>query len=1117
MAREQGPAPEIAPGSPFVGRRKEMRQLALALDETISGRGGVVLVAGEPGIGKTRTAQELADHARRIGVRVLVGRCHEGEGAPAYWPWIQIVRAYAEDADPSTLSSAMGRGAADVAQVEGRFAGAVVPPPVESAQARFLLFDSLTTFFRNAARSQPLMLVLDDLHCADAASLLLLQFLAQQNGDVSLLIIGTYRDTDAWAPGTVEETIAELARQPHARRLQLRGLDEDDVARLIGWIAGNPPARALVARVHEETGGNPFFITEVVRLLDIEEWRTPEGGFVPSQGVQEIIGRRLRRLSAECNEVLTLAAVLGREFDVAALLRSSDLEAERVLGALDEAAHAHLVGELAGSLGRMRFTHALIRESLYRILDAPRRIRLHRRVGQVLEDIYGGHPEPHLAELAYHFFQAAPAGDAERAVTYAERAARRAFESLAYEEAVAHYTRALQGLELACPADAAHRCELLLALGGAQVPAGEAERARGTFERAAEVARTVRKPELLARAALGYGARSDPLQLNVHLIGLLEEALRALDGCDSALRARVLARLARELGSGERGASLALQAAEMARRLGDRGLLTSVLIDKRFALWGPDDLETRLGEATEILGSAEGSGLREMALVAHLYRVIDLLELGRIVEVDRELKVLAREAEELRQPWYQQHAAALGAMRARLDGRYDDAERLARQALEHGLRAQDPSAPTTYAGHVAELCRERGGLGDMEADLKRFSRDYPALGLVGYVLPWLYSELGREADARAEFDHLAARDFTDIPRDMNWLGALVLLSEACAFLVDGPRAARLYELLRPHAARVVVVGFGALCFGSASLYLGRLAATLSRWEDAERHFDEALGLNRRLGTRPFVAHTQHAYAAMLLARRLPGDVDAAVELLSQALTTAQALGMTRLAEKLSVHEALSSPARPPSAPAARGGADNLLRWEGDYWTIGYEGAILRLRDMRGLHYLAELLGNPGRELLAAELVSGCRRGRKAAPGVGAAEAACRGSDDAGEVLDGRTIAAYKDRLHDLQDALSEARAFNDPARAARIQDETDFILRQLAQAVGLGGRKRKAGSYVERTRVNVRKGIKAALRKVAQSHSALGRHLAATVRTGTLCSYNPDPRVAASWKILRVS
>jgi len=404
----------------------------------------------------------------------------------------------------------------------------------------------------------------------------------------------------------------------------------------------------------------------------------------------------------------------------------------------------------------------------------------------------------------------------------------------------------------------------------------------------------------------------------------------------------------------------------------------------------------------------------------------------------------------------------------------------------------------------------------MEADFKSFSRDHPALGLVGYVLPWLYSELGREADARQELDHLAARDFTDVPRDMNWLGALVLLSEACVFLADGPRAARLYELLRPYAARVVVVGFGALCFGSASLHLGRLAATLSRWEDAERHFEEALALNRRLGARPLVAHTQHAYAAMLFARRLPGDVDRAVELLNQALTAAQALGMTRLAEKLSVHGVLSSPARPPIAPAPSGAAGNLFRWEGDYWTIAYEGTILRLRDTRGLHYLAELLGNPGRELLAAELVSGCRRGRKAAPGAGSVDG-CPGSDDSGDVLDGRTIAAYKDRLHDLQDALGEARAFNDLARAERIQGETDFILRQLAQAVGLGGRKRKAGSYVERARVNVHKGIKAALRKVAQTHAALGRHLAATVRTGTLCSYNPDPRVAVSWKILRVS
>ena len=1121
MPQPRETAPDSPPGSPFVGRREEMRQLLTALEESIAGRGRVVLLTGEPGVGKTRTAQELAAHAGRIGVRVLVGRCLDGDGGPAFWPWIQIVRAYAERVDPSRLGSEMGCGGALITQVipevGKRLPFSLAPPFGEPAQARFLLFDSLTTFFKNAARAQPLMLLIDDLHCADPASLRLLQFLARANGDAPLLVLGTYQDAEVRGPCVVEDTIAELARQPHARRLQLRGLDEDDVASLMERIIGNSPARALVARVHEETGGNPFFVTEVARLLGSEGCRTLDTGFVPSRGVREVVGRRLRRLSADCNAVLTVAAVLGREFDVGVLLRSSSLEPECVIGALEEAARAHLVADTATELGRVRFSHALIHEAVYRMLDAPRRIRLHRRVGEVLEELYGTHPESHLTELAHHFFQAAPAGEAARAMAYAERAARWAHERLAYEEAVGHYTRALQALELARPADAPRRCELLLALGGAQVAAGEAERATETFERAAEVARAIHAAEPLARAALGCGARSDPLRLNVRLIDLLEEARRALDGRDGALRARVLARLARELGCGERGVSLALEAAGTARRLGDRLTLTSVLIDKRFALWGPDDLETRLAEATEILGLAEGSGRREIAVVAHLYRVIDLLESGRIAEVDCELKALSRRAEELRQPWYLQHAAALGAMRARLDGRYEDAERLAQTALEAGLRAQDPSAPTTYAGHMANLCRERGGLADLEADFKRFARDYPALGLVAYVLPWLYSELAREVDARREFERVAARDFTDIPRDMNWLGALVLLSEACAFLGDTPRAATLYQLLQPYAARVVVVGFGALCFGSASLYLGRLAATLSRWDDAERHFDEALAVNRRLGAGPLVAHTQHAHGVMLLARRRPGDTERAVQLLQQALCAAESLGMTRLAEKVSARGVLPSAAS-PTVRERKGGDDNLFRWEGDYWTIAFEGAVLRLRDMRGLHYLAELLDNPGRELLAADLASGCRRGAKAGPTptwVGSHNR--RELDDAGDVLDARTIAAYKDRLQDLQDALTEAQAFNDPARGARIQGEIDFILRQLTQGVGLGGRRRKAGSYGERARVNVCKGIKAALHRVAERHSALGRHLVATVRTGAFCSYNPDPRVAAGWKVLRVS
>jgi tetratricopeptide (TPR) repeat protein len=784
-----------------------------------------------------------------------------------------------------------------------------------------------------------------------------------------------------------------------------------------------------------------------------------------------------------------------------------------VLDLLAEAARAELIIEVPSLPWCFSFSHALVREVLYRGLDAQTRPALHGRIGEVLEAWHGPQVDLHLAQLAHHFFEAAGGGHGEQAIDYAKRAARRAVAGVAYDEAAAHYDRALRVLEIVAPEDAGRRARLLLALGGCRLRGGDGAGARASFEQVADIARVTRDPELLARAALGCGARSDPLAVNVHLLALLEEALRALGDRPSALRALVMARLARELGRGDRGVALAQNAVATAMQLDDRRVLTSVLIEKRFALWGPDDLAERLSEATLILQAAEAAGESETALAARLYRVIDLLELGQITDVDRELELLYRTAEDLRQPWYLEHAAALRSMRARLEGRYDDAERLAREALEIGLRIGDPSARTTYAGHALELARERGGLEGLEPELRRYAADYPTLGLVRYVPPWLHAELGHEAESRRELDRLADQDFTDVPRDMNWLGALALLAEACAFLGDASRAAILYERLRPYAPRIVVGGFGAICFGSLSLFLGKLAATASRWEEAIRHFEEALAENGRLGARPLVARTQLAYGFMLLDREAPGDTERGRALLAEASVIAERLGLTCLAAKAGTRtRPIGAPA--PSADDAPGG-EMVFSREGELWTIAYRGTVVRLRDTRGLRYLARLLGNPGRELLAVDVVSDDRGGFESLAGMsrGGGATVARRRGDAGDLLDRRAVAAYRTRLAEAQDELAEARRFNDVERAARLEAEVHALAGQLAQGVGLRGRRRKAGSYAERARLNVYKGIKAVLRKIAKANPALGHHLATTVRTGALCSYRPDPRVPAVWKI----
>ena len=380
-----------------MGREAELAELHHGLDEALAGRGVLFLLVGEPGIGKTRLAEEVVRRARSRGACVLVGRCWEAGGAPAFWPWVQSLRSYVEQSEPDALRAQLAAGAADVAQImpELRELFPDLPEPsMEAEGARFRLFDATVRFLKSAAAVRPLVLVLDDLHAADEPSLLLLRFIAGEVGGSRMLIVGTYRNVDPTVRDPLASTLAELAREQVTRRIALGGLTEADVARFVELDAGAIPVPGLIAALHAETEGNPLFLGEVVRLLAAEgrladvDTRTLWTLGIP-QGVREVIGRRLGRLSAECIRVLTLASVLGRDFGLDALSTLSELPGNELLDALDEAVAARVVTAAPEAHGRLRFAHALIRETLYDGLTTPRRVQLHRRAGEALEAFYG--------------------------------------------------------------------------------------------------------------------------------------------------------------------------------------------------------------------------------------------------------------------------------------------------------------------------------------------------------------------------------------------------------------------------------------------------------------------------------------------------------------------------------------------------------------------------------------------------------------------------------------------------------------------------------------------------------------------------------------------------------
>jgi tetratricopeptide (TPR) repeat protein len=1101
-------------GVVFVGRERELDELLHGLDDAVAGRGRLFLIAGEPGIGKSRLADEVAARARAADNVVLSGRCWEAGGAPPYWPWVQSIRSFVRATEPEELRALLGAGVHDMLQLLPELRE-LAPDPSEAPAldtdaARFRLFDSVTTFLGNASEQRPLVFVLEDVHAADTPSLLLLEFVTRSLADMRTLVMVTYRDVEITRDHPLAGTLVEIARSPVVRRIELGGLGPVEIRRLIEVTTDVEPSDALVDAVFRETEGNPLFAGEIVRLLASEGRLTSElaGSLKPvPKGIRDVIGRRIGHLSERCGHVLEIASVLGREFTLDVLGQLSEREPDELLEILDEAARARLVIDTPGMLGGMRFSHTLVRDTLYEELSSAQRVRLHRRAGQALEQLRGTNPD-HLAELAHHYFAASPMGESEKAIDYARRAAEAAQARLAFEEAARLYRMALQAMTIGESADDDTRFHILIALGDALNRAGDAESARNEFLEAAALARQRNDAEGLARAALGYGGRFSwtALRGDRLFVPLLEESLSALGDVKTPLRIMVQARLAagplRDDPDPSRRWAMSEQAVEMARELGETSTMAYALEALVGSIMGPHLLDEMLALIDEMHAVATATGDGEKVLMAHVWRLMARLYEGKMGAVSAERREVGRLAEQLRQGPQNWFITCTDASLALFAGRFDEAIRLGAEAYDAGHRAE-PYSLFAYRVQKLWIYMEQGRTHEIQGEFRDSEQRFVVYPVWRALLPCLLLSYGTRDEAGKALAEILSEARPD---NEEWTLAEGVLAEAISEIGDREAATRQYNALFPYRD-MTMGGIPDLNLGSVRRPLGKLAAKLGQIDEAVGHFKAAIETNDRMDARPWATRARFELARVLLDRDAPGDREEAERLLAVVGASARELGMRPLeegADALTGRSGLGTPT--PGEPAATA---SLFRRDGEYFSISFDGGSFRLRDSKGLRYLSVLLASPGREHHAIELVGAVEVAPAARTLEPELNAGARGED----LLDREARAQYKDRLIDLEEEIGDAEEIGDSERAARAREEQEFVARELAGAMGLGGRARKAVTDAERARVNVTRAIRSAISRIAENSSVLGDHLEATISTGTFCSYMPDPRTPAVWRI----
>ena len=1082
----------------FVGRGREVVELSSSLDDAIAGRGRLFLISGEPGIGKTWLADEVARHAAERGLRVSWGRCWEGRGAPAYWPWVQVLRSLVVHADRTRVRTPLVTP--EISQLIPELSSETNrPAPSDPDQARFRLFDGVATMLKDAARSQPLVLIFDDLHEADQDSLEMLKFVARGLHDSHVVVIGNYRDVEVRRSQMLSEAIAELLRD--GDQIPLAGLAETEVARMVEARAALAPSASFVADLHRATAGNPLFVDGVVRVLIAEgklagAARLDLSGFKLPEGSRGAIRKRLAILSADAQGLLAVAAVIGQEFEPGLLKRVSSSTVDSLSDLLEEAAAADLIVSLDGS--RHRFTHPLIREAMYNESGAAERIALHRRIGDALEQIYASDLSPHLAQLAHHYRQSR---DIEKAIGYSIRAGDVAAAKFALREAESCWEDALHLFE-AEGGDPAKHADLLVRAAILR-PARETQ----MVERLEQALAIYEKLEMRAKTA----------DIHIRLLDIFGNNLVLMDQDRAEAHFRKAEALLLELPVSDSLAALyqlwawsslwkaeirpALEAAkrsvEVAHQLNSASMIARAKTVMGACMAGSG----RLREGFEWLehGWQEADAINGSSVGATVNAAFHLQNLGDSKEA---MRWLVREISRPRNAespfnessYYPAQVLAFGAM-----GELGEVRRMMNEVSNSGssfavsgvgqfwLNFWDGKLEKAAAGLAAYI-----GIARNQRRVENICSVAPDAG-----------RLYRLAGSYAKAEELLREGISYFPG--GYIESELNGRECLAHVLA--ETGRTDEAKRELARCREIMAAGEDWRGLAGLVEwseAAIAVAEERFDDADRHFAPAVEIIRRYSMRTHEGPALCDWGRALLSA---GHRDRALEKFDEAIELFRRVGAGQ--RWFDYVEAARQP-----APNDKTSVTGQLRKEGHYWTVSFGGETFRLKDSKSLRVIAHLIRNPGHQFHARELAALDSPKQPAAQhfdeNVGASVSTDLG--DAGVVLDAQAVAEYRHRLEDLLPEIEEAERCNDLGRVSLLREEAEVLTAELAAGVGFRGRERRTSSHSERARLSVTKNIRGAIEKIREANPALGRHLANSIKTGYLCSYSPDAANPVLWR-----